>query len=60
MGVVIDDAISQLEQIHIVVVCLLLLPQSMGPKWPRSHPPTSLYPTLSASTQPILTMDCTN
>ena len=57
MGVVIDDAISQLEQIRIALVSLLVLLPSMGP---RSHPPTSLYPTLSASTQPILTMDCTN
>ena len=57
MGVVIDDAISQLEQIRIVVVCLLMLLPSMGPKWPRSHPPTSHNPTLSASKQWIVPTD---
>ena len=37
MGVVTDDAISQLEQICMVLVSLLLLLPSMGPKWPHSQ-----------------------
>ena len=37
MGVVTDDAISQLEQICMVLVFLLLLLPSMGLKWPRSQ-----------------------
>ena len=37
MGVVTDDAISQLEQICMVLVSLLVLLPSMGPKWPHSQ-----------------------
>ena len=37
MGEATDDSISQLEQIRIVLVSLILLLPSMGPKWPRSQ-----------------------
>ena len=37
MGEATDNSISQLEQIHIVLVSLLLLLPSMGLKWPCSQ-----------------------